>query len=279
MSVLAIEEAQAPTGSSTARRQSVRILVGMGIGVVILIGVWEILSLISHLPTLVFKSPAAVWTYLVTGAGAASHRSAVFGALGVTLRDAIIGYVAGSALALVVSCAFSLSAIVEGIVLPVAMLLQSVPILAVAPLITVAFGRGIVSVIAITATITFLPTLLTVTVGLRSAPATLSDLVTVYGGGRGFFLRRVALPSAIPAVFAAMRLAAPTSLVGALLAEFLSTGNGVGSVLATSESTYDYGEIWAAVALIGMCGVILYGLVSLIEVPVLARFDAEAFEV
>jgi ABC-type nitrate/sulfonate/bicarbonate transport system permease component len=134
-------------------------------------------------------------------------------------------------------------------------------------------------VIVITSTITFLPTLLTVALGLRAAPATLADLVTVYGGGRWFFLRRVALPSAIPSVFAALRLAAPTSLVGALLAEFLSTGNGVGSVLATSQSTYDYGEIWAAVALIGICGLVLYGLVSLAEVPVLARFDAEAFEV
>ena len=267
-------------GTATpARRQVGRILSGLVAGVVILIGAWELVSISSHLPTLVFKSPAAVWRYLITGSGSTGHRAAVFSALGVTLRDALIGYVIGSVLALVVSCAFSLSAIVEGIVLPLAMLVQSVPILALAPLLTVAFGHGLASVIVICTTITFLPTLLTVTLGLRSCPPASADVVQVYGGGKWFFLTRVAVPSAMPSMFAAMRLAAPTSLVGALLAEYLATGQGVGYLLATSQSTYDFGKIWSAVALIGICGLLLYAVVSLIEVPILTRFDAEAFEV
>ena len=265
--------------SSHARRQVIRILSGLVAGLVILIGVWELLTLVTHLPPLVFKSPAAVFGYLFTDTSAASHRSGVLGPLGVTLRDAVIGYTLGSLLALAVSCLFSLSVIVEGIVLPVAMLMQSVPILAVAPLLTVAFGRGLGSVVVICTTITFLPTLLTVSLGLRSAPVAAADLVAVYGGGRWFFLRRVALPSATPALFAAMRLAAPTSIVGALLAEFLATGRGIGYLLATAQSSYDFGQIWAAVALVGICGLLFYAAVSLIEVPVLARFDAEAFDV
>jgi ABC-type nitrate/sulfonate/bicarbonate transport system permease component len=256
-----------------------RVLGGLVAGVVILIGAWEIATLTIHIPPLVFKSPASVGSYLVTGSGAAGHRSLVFAALGTTLRDALIGYLIGSALAMAVSCLFSLSVLAEGIVLPVAILLQSVPLLALAPLITIEFGRGLVSVTVITTVITFLPTLLTVTLGLRSCPPSSADLVQAYGGGRLFFLRHVAIPSAVPSMFAAMRLAAPTSLIGALLAEYLATGNGVGDILATSQTTYDYGEIWSAVALIGICGLLLYAVVSLIEIPILARFDAADFEV
>jgi ABC-type nitrate/sulfonate/bicarbonate transport system permease component len=261
------------------RRQLRRVIEGLLIGVVILIGVWELFTLVAHLPPLVFKSPVAVWRYLLTSSGAGPHRSVVLRALATTLRDALIGYIIGSALALVISCVFSLSGLIEGIVLPAAILLQSVPLLALTPLITVEFGRGLVSVTVITTVITFLPTLLTVTLGLRSCPTSSADLVQVYGGRRVFFLLWVSIPSAVPSMFAAMRLAAPTSLIGALLGEYLATGQGVGYILATSQTSYDYGEIWAAVALVGVCGLLLYAVVSLIEIPILVRFDAETFDV
>jgi ABC-type nitrate/sulfonate/bicarbonate transport system permease component len=262
-----------------ARRQLRRVAEGLVIGIVILIGVWELLTLVLHVPALVFKSPGAVWDYLVAGSDAGGHRSVVFSALGVTLKDALVGYVIGSALALVISCLFSLSSIVEGVVLPAALLLQSVPLLALVPLISVEFGRGFVSVVVITTAITFLPTLLTVALGLRSCPPSSADLVQVYGGGKLFFLRWVAIPSAVPSMFAALRLAAPTSLVGALLAEYLATGRGIGDILATSQTSYDYAEIWASVALVGVAGLLLYALVSVVEIPILARFNAANFEV
>jgi ABC-type nitrate/sulfonate/bicarbonate transport system permease component len=261
------------------RRQVRRVAEGLVIGIVILIGVWEVLTLVLNVPALVFKSPGAIWDYLVTGSDAGGHRSVVFSALVITLKDALVGYVIGSALALVISCLFSLSAIVEGVVLPAALLLQSVPLLALVPLISVEFGRGFASVAIITSAVTFLPTLLTVALGLRSCPPSSADLVQVYGGGKLFFLRWVAIPSAVPSMFAALRLAAPSSLVGALLAEYLSTGRGIGDILATSQTSYDYAEIWASVALVGVTGLVLYALVSLVEIPVLARFDAANFEV
>jgi len=256
-----------------------RVTENLAVGIVILIGVWQLLTMVLHVPALVFKSPAAVWTYMFSGAAASGNRGVVFDALGVTIKDALVGYAIGSVLALLVSCVFSLSKLVEGIVLPVAFLLQSVPILALVPLVTIEFGRGFASVAVITTAITFLPTLLTVTLGLRSHPASSLDLVQAYGGGRLFFLRTVAMPSAMPSMFAAMRLAAPTSLIGALLAEYLATGQGIGDILATSQTSYNYAEIWASVALIGIAGLLLYAVVSMLEIPILARFNATNFEV
>lgn len=259
-------------------RQAWRILSGLIVGVVIVVGVWEVLTLVCHLPPLVFKSPMAIYRFL-TGPHSAANRKSVFNPLGVTLRDALVGWLIGSVLAVVVSCICSLSRIIEALVLPVAFLVQSIPILAMAPLISVEFGRGITSVIVITTVITFLPTLLQVTLGLRSSPETLSDVVAVYGGGKLFYLFHVGLPSAVPSIFASVRLAAPTSLVAALLAEYFTTGAGIGSLLATSQTTFNYGQIWAAVALVSGCGLVLYALVCLVEVPALVRFDAEAFDV
>lgn len=267
------------TGAHTARRQSGRIVSGLVVGIVIVFGAWEVLTLVSHLPALIFKSPLDVYRFLVEGRSAAANRQSVLQPLGISVRDAIVGWVIGTGLAVAVSCLFSLSRLVEAVVLPVAFLVQSVPILALAPLVTVMFGRGVTSVVVITTVITFLPTLLQVTLGLRSCPEALADVVDVYGGGRLFYLRNVALPSAVPSIFAAARLAAPTSLVAALLAEYFSTGTGIGSLLATSQTTFDYSQIWAAVALVCLSGLVLYALVSLVELPVLVRFDAEAFDV
>lgn len=259
--------------------QAGRIVSSLVIGMIIVVGVWQLLYVVSSLPHLVFKSPIDIWRYMLDGRNAASNRRSVFSPLGVTVRDAVIGWLIGTALAVVVGCLFSLSRLVEAVVLPVAFLVQSVPILAMAPLVTVEFGRGVLSVVVITTVITFLPGLLQITLGLRSSPEALSDVVGVYGGGRLFYLRSVAVPSAVPSIFAAARLAAPTSLVAALLAEYFSTGTGIGSLLATSQTTFDYSQIWAAVVLVCLSGLFIYALVSLLELPILARFDAEAFEV
>jgi ABC-type nitrate/sulfonate/bicarbonate transport system permease component len=93
-----------------------------------------------------------------------------------------------------------------------------------------------------------------------------------YGGNRLVTLRKVRFPAAMPALFASARIAAPLALVGALLAEWLSTGKGIGFLMLNSSNQGDYTMVWAAVVLVVLASVILYSAISAVETLVLARY-------
>jgi ABC-type nitrate/sulfonate/bicarbonate transport system permease component len=140
------------------------------------------------------------------------------------------------------------------------------------PLLTLVFGQGLLAVTIIAGVVTFFPTLVNVTFGLRSAPSHAYDLLTAYGASELTVLRKVQLPYALPAVFASARIAAPGALLGAILAEWLATGQGLGDLMVTSSSTANYSMLWSAVVLITAVSILIYNLVSSIERPVVAHF-------
>ncbi len=114
----------------------------------------------------------------------------------------------------------------EGAFIPVAVVLRSVPFVAMTPLIAVALGRGLVSVTVIAGIVTFFPTLVNVVQGLRSAPDDAILLMRAFDASELTTLVKVRLPSALPSLFSSARIAAPGALLGAILAEWLSTGTG-----------------------------------------------------
>jgi ABC-type nitrate/sulfonate/bicarbonate transport system permease component len=158
-------------------------------------------------------------------------------------------------------------------VMPVAMAFRAVPLVAMTPLIALVFGRDILGVTVISGIVTFFPTLINVSVALRLVPASSIDVMRAYGAGPGLTLRKVQLPSALPALFASIRIAAPLALVGALLAEWLLTGKGLGYLMLTAQYGYDYDLMWAAAAITTFSAIVLYGLVASVEQVVLTRFS------
>jgi len=240
---------------------------------VVIIGLWWAAVAMLGISPLIAKTPADVWSYLIHGAHAGSSGQSVWGGLGRTLLDAAYGFVAGMAAAVVVAVSFVLSRIIAGMLLPLAVLLRAVPLVAMAPVLTLVFGRGIVSTMVIAGIVVFFPALVTMTYGLRSASRQSADLVRAYGGGTPAVLRKVMLPSALPALFASARIAAPGAVVGAMLAEWLATGVGMGYGMLLDANTFNYVDIWASASLLTAVSVLLYNLISIAESAVLARFS------
>ena len=158
--------------------------------------------------------------------------------------------------------------------MPLAMVLRSVPLVAMTPLIVGIFGRDLVGITVITAIVTFFPTLVNVTIALRRTPRESLDLFRAYGANSTTTLRKVQIPSALPALFASLRIAAPLSLVGALLAEWLATGKGLGYQILEAAAVSDYNGLWTRVVLVTAYSSILYVLIGAVERRVLARFGA-----
>src|SRR5262249_28108799 len=160
------------------------------------------------------------WNYLFATDDAAANRSEILDALGVTLVDAGTGYAVGTAVAVAVAIAMAILPALERAIMPTAIVFRSIPIVAMAPLIALVFGRGLLGTTVVVGLVTFFPTLVLVVTGLRSAPERACEVITSFGGSRIAALRKVRIPYALPALFAAARIAAPAAIGGATLAEW-----------------------------------------------------------
>jgi ABC-type nitrate/sulfonate/bicarbonate transport system permease component len=258
-----------------ALKRVARILLLLAIGFASTFVLWWAFVHTVTMDALVKKSPSQVWDYLFDSPKAIANRTALFDALRTTLGNVFVGYLIGLVTSIVVSSLFVLSPTIRRTFMPFALLLRSVPLIAMTPLIGLVFGYSLTSVRVVTALVTFFPSLVNISLGLQSAPKQSIDLVEAYGGTNRTSLLKVRLPYAVPPLFAAMRIAVPGAMVGALLGEWLLTKQGIGSYLASRPAKFDYTGVWAAVAVVTSVALVLYAVVGIIETPILARFNPE----
>jgi ABC-type nitrate/sulfonate/bicarbonate transport system permease component len=252
-------------------------LVNAVVTILIVLALWQAVISFTDVSPYVAKGPSDVWHYLfVTDpdahSTAAEHRSDLMDLTVKTLEDSAIGFVVGMLTALVLAVLFTLSKTVEAGVMPLALLLRSIPLVSIAPVIILITGRGTQTSVAVIGTIVVLfPALASMLFGLSRASKESLDLVRVYGGGSWQALRRVAVPGALPSVFAAARVSVPGAVTGALLAEWLSTGQGIGGNIQKFNASAQFDNLWSAVAIITVITLVLYNVVQLAENTVLAR--------
>jgi ABC-type nitrate/sulfonate/bicarbonate transport system permease component len=271
-----------PPVARVRRDQSRLVRLGRAVGALaislaVVLGTWQLFLIAFHIDHFVGKTPLDVWRFLTADSTAAAPQSLptrgnLYPASLTTLKDAFVGLAAGTIAALACSIVFNLRRSVEQTVMPIAMVLRSVPLVAMTPLITLVFGRGLMGVTVIAGIVTFFPTLVNVTLALRATPQASIDLFRAYGAGPVKTLRKVQLPNALPAIFASLRIAAPLALIGALLAEWLATGHGLGYLMLQSSSLSNYNMLWSTAALVTAYSMILYASISGIEKLVLTRF-------
>ena len=262
--------------ASSSLRAVVRVLSPLVASAVITVVAWTVFLKAFSISPLVGVSPRGVFSYLFTAPDAAANRSTVLHPLGTTLRDASLGFAGGMVAALAVAVSFVLYRSVEQALMPVAMLLRSVPLVAMTPLITLIFGRGLTGVAVIAGIVVFFPALVTIVFGLRSVSSQTRDLVVAYGGSEITVLRKVALPTALPSAFAAARISVPGSIIGALVAEWLATGQGTGGAILRDIGAFGYPDLWASIVTLTFVSVLLYTAVGVVETMVVGRFGPAA---
>ncbi|MCX7228353.1 MAG: ABC transporter permease subunit [Burkholderiales bacterium] len=220
----------------------------------------------------VFRTPAGVLEHLLWAEEAGENMSRLVGALVQTLPLAVLGLLAGLAFALVLAIVATVWPPLGATLLPVSLVTQSMPLVALTPLVVLVVGRDAAAILAITVSVTFFPAYVTIAQGLALVPASVRDLVRAYGGGPGAWLRRVAIPWSAPHLCAAMRLAAPRAVLGAMIAEWLATGTGLGNLLNEARGMLDYGTVWSVAVASVLAAIGLHALAAAIERRVLARF-------
>ncbi|MCU1454306.1 MAG: binding-protein-dependent transport system inner rane component [Acidimicrobiales bacterium] len=270
-----VPEPQAVGGSAWARaaRKILKTALGAVASIVVLCGLWQLLVSGFHLNKLFTRGPLDVWRYINHADGAERHL--LIEATRTTARDAAIGFAFGTGAAVLCAIVFNLKRGVEQAVMPVAMALRSVPLVAMTPVIALIFGRSLLSVTIIAGIVTFFPTLVNLSLALRSVPAPSIDLMQAYGASRARTLWKVQLPSSLPSLFASARIAAPLALIGALLAEWLTTGRGLGYMMLSAVTTFEADRMWTGVAIVTISSIVLYSIISGVEQIVLNRYAPE----
>ncbi|MCW2840318.1 MAG: hypothetical protein JWR55_1801 [Aeromicrobium sp.] len=236
------------------------------------VAAWYALVSLTGVSELTTRLPQDVVGYLFTEEDAGENRSEVLGALGQTLIDAGIGFAAGLTVATLLATAMVLWKGIEAATMPMVMVVRTIPLVALAPVITLLFGNGFWCVAVMSGIVVLFPALVNIAFGLRSVTPQMRDVVTVYGGTSWDVLRRVAYPTALPSIFAAIRISVPGAITGALIAEYFTTTDSVGKAVNTSLALYQYDQLWSLIVVVTLVSVVGYMLAQLAESFVLARY-------
>jgi len=256
---------------SLARAVGKSVLIGLSTFVIVLL-LWLAVLAFFGISPYIAKGPLDVWDFLVVDDDAAENRAILGANLGVTMGHALTGFVVGLLVAILGAVLFRISKGAESALMPVAMLLRSVPLIALAPVIILIFGNGSQTSVAVIGGIVVLfPALVTMVFGLKNASPEMLDVVAVYGGGTFTAVRKVALPGALPSLFAAIRISVPGAITGALLVEMLSTGDGIGFSTLQYIPQAKFADLWAAVVVVTAVSLALYFVVQVLETIVLTR--------
>lgn len=187
----------------------------------------------------------------------------------ITLYEALLGLAIGGGVALAIAVAMAHSRLAEKALFPIAILIKVTPVVAVAPLFAIWFGFGLTPKVLIAALISFFPLLVNAASGFRSVnPEALAFLASIRASPLEVFLK-LRVPSALPYLFAALKVAMPLALIGAVVAEWFSASEGLGLVIFAANGQLDTPTLFGAVTVLAVMGVTLNVLVSLVERRVL----------
>lgn len=240
----------------------------------VLAGWWGAMELLGLDPFFA-KRPWDVVAALAWAPDAAATRATLIRATGETALFLLPGYLAGLVLGAGLATLLTLRPGLALPIMPVAVALRSIPIVTTAPLIVLFLGRGATGTITLVAVMVFFPTLVACLHGLRQAPGQILDLFRTYAAGSLRQMIHVRVPAMLPALFAAARMSVPAAILAVTVVEWLTTGRGLGSLMALSASTSNYNLLWSAVVVVTVISALCHAAVALLERRVLRVYAPE----
>jgi len=183
----------------------------------------------------------------------------------VTLLEIVLGLLLGVGLALILGYLLGKSPALDRLVSPYIVASQTVPVVAIAPLLVIWFGNGLISKVLITGIIVFFPTLVSTIVGIRGVDADLHDLMRSLRATRSQLFFKLELPAALPIIFGGLKLSVILAVVGAVVGEFVGANVGLGFLINLGRGVLDTPMIFVAVLALVVIAQTLYAGVSALE--------------
>ena len=223
---------------------------------------WKLLVVIGGYPTFVLPPPEIVAGRLV----AAWRDGIIEPHFATTLTEILLGFAIGSGFALMTGYALARSRLAERLLSPYLVAAQATPILALAPLIALWFGTGLLSKVIVCALIVFFPIAVATMVGVRSVDSQLLEVGRVFQATPLQVLTRLEIPGALPSIFGGIRVGATLAVIGAIIGEWAGAESGLGVLINLARgSLFDTPLLFATLVTIAALGVGLYWLILVVE--------------
>lgn len=253
--------AMAKRRSTFTNNRALQSLSLLFVSVVVALAIWLAIVAIADLPAFILPSPGQVWQRFLRALSDGSLARHMW----VTLQEVLLGLLVGVGAASLLGYALAKSRRLERAMAPYVVASQSIPIVAIAPLLVIWFGPGLLSKVLICALIVFFPVLINTIVGLHSVPQELRDLMRSLRASRWQTLRLLELPAALPVFLAGLRIGATLSVIGAVVGEFVGADRGLGFLINVGRGEYDTALVFVAVFTLIATALVLYGLVVFLE--------------
>lgn len=220
---------------------------------------WQFAVPALGVPTFIVPTPTAVavkflgeWRFLLMNALP-------------TVLESVLGFLFGNGVAIVLAVIFVHNRAIQATYFPVILFFNTIPVLALAPIIILIFGLGMLPKVIIAAVICFFPTLVNMVRGLTLATPNELELMHVLSASRAEVFWRLRAPRSLPLLFASLKIASTTSVIGAVVGEWIGSNRGLGALIIQSTFNYQSDRLFASVFLASSMALVFFGVVTAVE--------------
>ncbi|UUP15920.1 ABC transporter permease [Nitratireductor thuwali] len=229
------------------------------VGILVILIAWQIYTDVFNVSRVVLPSPTDIFFATTENFSQLARHAWP------TFLECVLGFALAVGIGIPIAVALSSSVILNLTLYPILIAMQSVPKVAVAPIILVWFGLGMESKLAIAFLVAFFPIVVDTATGLNATPTGLLELAKSLRATRWQIFSKVQLPAALPFVFAGAKVAVTLTVIGAVIGEFVGSNEGLGNLLLTANSQLNGPLAWAALVWLSVLGMVLFGAVALAE--------------
>ena len=235
-------------------------------GAVSILLAWQFLMPLSGVPAYILPTPSKIVSVFFTQTGLIASNFLP------TFVEALAGFAFGNIAAVLFAIIFAYSRFIRQAYFPVVLFFNTIPILALSPIIILIFGLGMTPKIIIAAIICFFPTLVNMIRGLASATANEEELFHILSASRFEIFLRLHFPRSLPMLFSSLRIATATAVIGAIVGEWIGADKGLGALIIRATFNYQSDQLYAAIVAASLLSITLFAIVAAIEARIL-RYD------
>ncbi|MCA0047416.1 ABC transporter permease [Mesorhizobium sp. B283B1A] len=229
------------------------------LGAASLLVAWQYLPPFLGVPTYIVPTPTAIFGTFQ------KNFALLMDNLRPTLIEALAGFVIGNLAAVLLAVVFVHSRILQAAYFPIVLFFNTIPILALSPIIILIFGLGMTPKIVIAAVICFFPTLVNMIRGLDSPSDNEHELFRVLSATRWEIFWDLRLPRALPMLFSSLRIASATAVIGAIVGEWIGSDKGLGALIIQASFNYQSDRLYAAIVLSSCLSIAVFCIVVMVE--------------
>lgn len=247
------------TTKSNSKRSRFRRIGTPLAAVLVLVVLWQLVTVIFSVPYYIVPSPIEV------GAAFRENISTLVEHSGPTVFEAGLGFLAGNSIAILLAVLFVHWKAAEEALMPVAVFVQTVPIVAIAPVLVLMLGTGYTPKVVIAALISFFPTLVNMVKGLKAVEKEHLELFRLLSASRSETFWKLRVFASMPFLFSSLRITATTSVIGAIVAEWIGSQRGLGYLIIQATYNFDTPLLYATMIMASLVAVVFFSIVTILE--------------